>query len=51
MNDIITVFLLFSGTFMILGGLFCWHAFKTYDAARKIMETLTDLIMKNEGTN
>ena len=51
MNDIINIYLCFSGLFMVMGVLFEWHSFKTYEASRKIMETLTDMILKSEGTD
>ena len=50
-DELIKTYVGFSGLFMILGGLFCWHAFRTYDKARRIMETLTEMIMKNEGVD
>ena len=48
---IIDIYLCFSGLFMLMGVLFEWHSFKTYEAARRIMETLTDMILKSEGTD
>ena len=49
--NIINIYLCFSGLFMLMGVLFEWHAFKTYESARKIMETLTEMIIKNGGTD
>ena len=50
-DELIKTYVLFSGAFMILGGLFCWHAYRTYERARQIMEKLTEMIMKNEGVD
>ena len=50
-DKLIKTYVCFSGLFMFLGALFCWHAFRTYEKARQIMETLTDIIIKNEDIN
>ena len=40
-----------SGVFMVIGGFFFAHAMMTYEKAHRLLDSLTDLIMRNnEGT-
>lgn len=45
-SDLTTSLFALSAAFMLLGGLFSLHAYWTYDKARELMETLTDLIWR-----
>ena len=36
-----------SGVFMVIGGFFFAHAMMTYEKAHRLMDSLTDLIMRN----
>ena len=43
---LIKIYLIFSGLFMFIGVLFDYHAIKTYETARQIMETLIKIILR-----
>ena len=50
------ILLAVSGVFMVIGGFFFAHAMMTYEKAHRLMDSLTDLIMRNnpyryEGTD
>ena len=46
-SELVKVLLSFSALFMVLGAMFYWHAYRTYDKAKELMQALTNMIWRN----